>query len=92
MITIATADGATAQHAYANAYDADHRMEGVRVEIAINKEGDVTARVYPGDEPATTKWPQADVDQMLVRMAELALEGDIDIYDDREVPAWVMVN
>lgn len=92
MIRIVTADGAAVQRAYANAYDADSRMEGVRVAISIGSDGRPTASVHPGDEAATTRWSEPDVDEMLVRIAELALNGDVDIYDDREVSAWIVVS
>lgn len=92
MIRMVAADGVTVSRAYANAYEADHRMEGLRIEIAIGSDSRLVARIYPGDEAAATKWPCADVERMLVLMAEAALRGDIDICDDREVATWIVVS
>lgn len=89
---IVTSDGLTIEYAYANAYDADHRMEGVRVKIGISSNGSITTSVHPDDAEALHSWNDNDAVMMLERMAELAAEGDIDMCDEKGVPSWITTN
>lgn len=92
MIRIMTADGRAIERAYSNAYAADPRMDGVRVQIRISQGGKIKASVHPGDVDALQAWPSEDVESMLLRIAESASEGALDMCDEREVEAWITRN
>lgn len=85
---IVTADGRTVDKAHMNAWAAEPELEGVRITISIGKTG-VVASVHPEDRDAVACIAEDQMDGVLRRASEMAVAGEVDMCDDREVEAWI---
>lgn len=86
---IVTADGQTVDEAYLNAGNVSADLEGVRIAVKV-ADGDVVASVYPEDRDAVVNLTEEDLEEVLLRAAGMAREGEVEMCDQREVEAWMV--